>query len=684
MRSFRSGVSAPEEGLGWPAYLRRWIILAVSVALPSLFLVFLSFRLVTQEHELSVKRMEEARIQAERQFASDLQRKLDEWTAPIAAATWKELLLFRRSFASSNAWVAGVAVEDRLIPPWEYIAGGADSPPSGFADHWMLGRRLEFAQPDHAGALSQYLQALERAETPSQAGLVRLAMSRVYRKSSNWEDALRELKELVKLPQSVTDELGVPIPFYAAGMLLLENEHHLETYALLEDALLFAGTLSPVALTMAGDLLERLSTAAPGARRSWTDLQRLWEEHRRGSNEQEELRKDYPYFRAALRQETLPPAHSPRWLLHGAEPSLVGLVSLRDEMEVLVAVPLQPLLERVYQEGNFALLGYALPQVGRGSEPAGYWLGDRFHNLQLLLPRGGPPGTANPLHSRFLGALAAVIVGVTLFASYLWWRDTRRELQLAKMRSDFVSSVSHELKTPLTSVRMFAETLILRELSRPEQHQYLEWILSESDRLTRLLNNILDSSKIESGSKQYHFETVDLNDIARSAAASLQLPIKEKGFELRLSLHPEPLWLRGDPDGLEQSILNLLQNALKYSGASRRIQLRTALSGGQEALVEVGDEGMGIAPHDHRRIFERFQRTKEALLHKIPGTGLGLALVKHALDAHQGRIQIQSALGRGSTFSVFLPLCPPAAPRERGGNSMTISPPKSGIASAEK
>lgn len=268
---------------------------------------------------------------------------------------------------------------------------------------------------------------------------------------------------------------------------------------------------------------------------------------------------------------------------------------------------------------------------------------------------GAGPDDARGIYAGLIG----VVVGVTFFAGYLWWRDTRRELELAQLRSDFVASVSHELKTPLTSVQMLAETLRLRELGRPERHEYLDLILSESNRLGRLLRNVLDFAQVEKGTRVYQPQPVQLGAVLEAVSHVLQQPLQEKHLALEVS-GEAALELNADPDALEQAVLNLLYNAIKYSHPGGRIAVQTRREE-REAVIEVVDQGVGIHPREHRRIFERFYRAPEAHNRRIPGTGLGLALVKHIVEGHGGRVAVESAPGKGSTFAIRLPL--PGIPR---------------------
>jgi signal transduction histidine kinase len=260
------------------------------------------------------------------------------------------------------------------------------------------------------------------------------------------------------------------------------------------------------------------------------------------------------------------------------------------------------------------------------------------------------------LQRSFYFLALVLVLGVTLFGAYLLWRDVRREVGLADLRSQFVSSVSHELKTPLTAIRMFAETLRLGRSKDPTaQMEYLDTIVNESERLTRLLNNVLDFSKIEQGKRIYHPAPASLSEIVRTAARAMEYPLKQQGFKLDVWIDESLPQIRVDRDSIEQAVLNLLSNAMKYSGESRTVGLRVRRED-DYALIQVIDKGVGIDPKEQARIFEKFYRVPTRENESLPGTGLGLALVAHIAKAHGGSVRVESTPGEGSTFSVLLPL----------------------------
>ncbi len=253
--------------------------------------------------------------------------------------------------------------------------------------------------------------------------------------------------------------------------------------------------------------------------------------------------------------------------------------------------------------------------------------------------------------------LSALLALVLMSGIALALKVADRAMRLSAMKSDFVSNVSHELRTPLASIRLFAELLRLGKVASPETvREYGEYIEAESRRLSRLIDNILDFSRIESGRKTYRFAPADLREVVAGTVRSFEVHLKDRGFRVALESPDGPLPpVVIDPDAIGQALHNLLDNAVKYSGDSKEITVRLAREG--DALVlEVRDRGIGIPKPEQAKIFERFHRVSTGLVHEVKGSGLGLSIVQHIVEVHRGRVAVESEPGRGSTFRIRLPL----------------------------
>jgi two-component system phosphate regulon sensor histidine kinase PhoR len=262
------------------------------------------------------------------------------------------------------------------------------------------------------------------------------------------------------------------------------------------------------------------------------------------------------------------------------------------------------------------------------------------------------------LRSRFERNLVLIVALDLLLLAGAWFlfRAFARELELTRMKSDFVSTVSHELRTPLALIRMYAETLDMGRIKdEAKKKEYLGTIVRETERLSRLVNNILNFARIEAGRKQYRMAQVDLNAAVGSVLSSYEDHLRERGFEPQVALAADLPLIQADEEALSEAIINVMDNAVKYSGDSRYLRVATGRDG-TAVFVEVEDRGVGIAPQHHRKIFDTFYRVSDGLMHGTKGSGLGLALVRHIMDAHGGSVGLTSSPGAGSTFRLSFPI----------------------------
>jgi two-component system phosphate regulon sensor histidine kinase PhoR len=230
--------------------------------------------------------------------------------------------------------------------------------------------------------------------------------------------------------------------------------------------------------------------------------------------------------------------------------------------------------------------------------------------------------------------------------------------RVEEMRADFVANASHELRTPLASLSGFIETLQGSAKNDAQaRERFLDIMKAQATRMARLIDDLLSLSRIELKAHVQPEHPVDLAPIVRQVADGLQTLARDRGVEVKIAVPPEPLAVRGDRDELIRVFENLVENALKYGASGKRIDIAVAREGGDnEAVVSVRDYGPGIAPEHVPRLTERFYRVDVAESRAQGGTGLGLALVKHILHRHRGRLAIESTPGKGATFAVRLPL----------------------------
>ncbi len=274
--------------------------------------------------------------------------------------------------------------------------------------------------------------------------------------------------------------------------------------------------------------------------------------------------------------------------------------------------------------------------------------------LAAELP-GDDPAAAVAFRNRTLYILLLVLLYVGIGVGFgLTLREISRAYKLSRLKTDFVANISHELRTPLTSVRLFAETLREGRAESPQEvRECVEMLSSEAERLSKLVEKLLDWSRLESGRRMLELrktEVPQLLDEIAVAYRAQQLPASYQS-EVEPGLPP----LDVDRDAMAQVVLNLLHNAVKYTGPDKRIRLR-ARKAGKGVAIEVEDNGPGVRPQDRKRIFERFYRGDDLLSRSTEGTGLGLAISKKIVEAHGGRIELETKVGEGSTFRILLPV----------------------------
>jgi len=251
----------------------------------------------------------------------------------------------------------------------------------------------------------------------------------------------------------------------------------------------------------------------------------------------------------------------------------------------------------------------------------------------------------------FVGIIAVMLIGV-----FVTVRAVIHELEVSRMKSEFVSNVSHELKTPLALIRMFGETLDTGIVTdERKRREFYSIIRKESERLTHLINNVLDFSRMDTGVKEYNFEEADLIEIVRSSLEAYKFHIRDLGFEIESELLGELVMPKIDKDAISQALLNLLSNAVKYSEDRKYIRVEVHKDS-TSALISVTDHGVGISKEQLKRIFDKFYRVPTTKAKKTRGSGLGLTLAKHIIEAHEGRIEAESEVGKGSKFTIRIPL----------------------------
>jgi len=615
-----------------------------------------------QDNELRKRRAEEAR----QQKAAEIGRHMADRLEKTEQALLRELsaasnIIRKVHLMYSDLIFVGRIQNGQLKMPWDSNEKHLSSTKENRSGELILqAQQAEFSMNNFRRALALLNQALSSATSASQKSFIRLQMGRILVNSGDEEGALRLYKDILDLSGKLTDEYGIPLPLYAADRLSVLNGEIEPVLDRLEGLLRENGWLPPAALYLIRDITVQLEDKV----QSSVPLDRINKLRQSVESGLEKLGRiqtlnTFVTGWISRRNSSTWENEFYTWETHGDIP---WIVSIRDgfeeEAQYLFSFHGPEVLNTVTQADG---LGETYPGsclIVIGPDAEGILPGRSFQGFRLRFEETGISAWSRsslPFPILYWSILI-LVVGFTGFGMYLLWRDVRRELALADMRSHFAASVSHELKTPLTAIRMFAEALTMGVQKKPEaQQEYLQTIISESERLSRLLNNVLDFSKIEQGTRTYRFELTSLEDVLQAAAKAMAFPMDQKGFSLQIEADKEIPQVQADKDALEQAVLNLLHNAVKYSGKNRKILLKLYRKE-NKICIDVIDFGIGISDENKTHIFGKFFRVSGSENQRIPGTGLGLTIVSHIAEAHGGRVEVLSQPREGSTFSIILPM----------------------------
>ena len=637
-------------------YQKQILLFFLVFVLPCVVLVILSLRMINQEQELAEKRALDERGRIAAEMGQYLFNRLETIKNQETSAGFT-----MDGPKNPEVMLIGLVEDNQLKLPWEISPEDNSERQSlaqrDFTQKIRLAEEEELINKKFSRAAQLYQNILKTSATRTQRGYAQLLMARVQIKSGQIEEAISLYTNILTLPSNIIDEFNIPFFLYAAGRLTDNNVSLKEVAERVRERLNESYWMSPSESYMIREICEKLIAAKSETNPKDNVKENLLLVQKNISRIERALtlQREFPGLLLNLQseqQETV-------WTAYGDGPWLLSLTSpILDSKSVLIVVNAPDVIGTLQFDKNLAsIIPRDVYLVAEGTG-LGEYMGPNFRGIRIAFSENQENALIKQqsLQQSFYLLALFLVIGVTLFGAYLLWQDVRRDLRLAEMRSQFVSSVSHELKTPLTSIRMFAETLRLgRSKDRAMQDEYLDTIVNESQRLTRLLNDVLDFSKIEKGKRAYKMVSNSLPEIIRTAVRAMEYPLSQQEFKLHVQIEEEMPDILVDGDAIEQAVLNLLSNAMKYSGDSRNIDLKLKKIEHQ-VVIQVIDRGIGIDHHEQKKIFNKFYRIPSPENERTAGTGLGLSLVSHIVEAHGGRLEIESTMGKGSNFSIFLPL----------------------------
>lgn len=637
---------------------RHLLVLFLAVTLlPASALAWLGWRLIEQDRVI-----EEQRIQVRRGQAADL----------IVTALQQALSAAEQRLADPSTRRAAPPSDDALV----IVLGprSMETYPNTRLLYYPLGPTLkevraelfvpgedyEFRLQDQAKAIASFRALARSADAAVRAGAL-LRLARNLRKASRLSEALEVYAELSKVGEISIN--GVPAELVArrarCALLTEQNrpaEARREAEGLdadlrdgrwqLEHAayLHFSQEVSRWLQTARGPELEREALAAA--------VERLWEK-RQAAGPGESIASGRESFHFQGRSLTL--------LWHGAGERLAALVAGPLYLERVWLAEFSPLLSS--QAVRVALLD------GAGRPIFGAIPGAASGELRRVPSDTGLPWTllvasadpqADPDHSaarrRLLLAGLVLLLMVASAGGYFMARAFSRELAAARLQSDFVAAVSHEFRTPLTALRQVSEVLTDgRVLDEERRQSHYQAQARSTDRLQRLVESLLDFGRMEAGAKAYILQRLDAAPLVRSVAQEFQTAVEGRGYHIEHNIDEGTPAVNADSEALARALWNLLDNAVKYSPDNHTVWVELAQEGARVA-ISVRDQGRGIPRGEHKEIFRKFVRGAASKADGIKGTGVGLAMVQHIVRAHGGDIHLESHPGKGSTFTLLLPV----------------------------
>ena len=695
------------------------LLFVLGIVLPSLLLGYLAFRGIQNDRALLEQaRLDDHRRIAERVVSlvdekittveqafsatvTDSQKALPrELTTRLENLIDKYPLVEQVFFSQDSETIRFPVAELLFVPNGQRPSKSPPARPLSVAPMIHFAQRLEFQQQNFSQALISYQQAIEQATDDDIKGELLNAVARVQKKSALFKDAISTYKKIADDFGRVVISDGIPLGLAARmelGSLFSttgDDSSSLNTFIDLYKSLINREwTLQKAQFEFftrrVKDSLSEIFSNPP----SGLQLQ-SYQSAFQNLGEEERERRDYTERVLAFQENaasgleakisgtmTEPGDSAMRLNLDiGKYSYLVSILRpasrIADRANGTWGIILKPdvLRENVLRP---AFHQYVFPEEtawivkGRDGRPiltsenpptgtvtvrANFAANFPDWSLELYQP---PPRLLNTLLISRQGLyfyMFLLITGILIFGLILTVRAVSHELELARMKSDFVSTISHEFKSPLTSIRQLAEMLHSgRVPSEERRRQYYDVLLEQSERLSLLTENILNLARIEEGRKKFEFEKTDPARLLQEVVSSMQDRVRHEGFSIELEIKKGLPMIMLDRVAITQAITNLIDNAVKYSGESRRI-IVSASDEGASLHIAVRDFGVGIRKEDLDKVFERFFRGGDELTRTVKGSGLGLTLVREIVEAHQGTVYAESEPGKGSTFFIRLPL----------------------------
>jgi len=683
---------------------RLIIIFLLTIVLPSIILSIFGIMAIRNEKyrrdQQVLDEQQKAMMLLKSQFSAQLKSVeiLLRNTAQLPAFSNREYRVIQQNL---NVSLRGNAPVDQVFILFEdgysfypflesgpAISNGSDpvftDPQQGLIEQaWQA----EFSDNDYRSAISLYDELLNQTTEYNTRAVILNRLARAQKKSGKIVSAIRTYERIVEVYPSSLTSTRLPLAI-TAEIQMIDCERILgrasqaldRTISLYESIVGGEWTLNKDQYMMYAEMAEQIgqdlfneSSVDTGNREQYNRFgaQRELYQERVG---QWEIRRKIeaeiiPVLKNMTSRSESEPFHLSREIqgddfLITVVP-LSGLLCVKWDNDRLIREWLKPIAENLSINERFNVTitdisGQVLLEDGDAESEFSSVTGefdDYFPPWKIQIARASlDDQLGTQLYQSYYFWSILIMLIVLIFGTLLIVRSLAHEREVMAMKSEFISSVSHELKTPLTSIRALTERLLEGKVkSKEKMQQYFLVIDQDASRLTRLVKNILDFSKIEAGKKEYHFEITDITIWLDEAVGDFCKDHIHDHIEINKHFEPDIPSVAIDRDALSQCIFNLLDNAIKFSPDSKSVDLDLKKEYGS-VLIRVKDRGIGIQKDNLDHIFDKFFQATSPVQQSVKGTGLGLALVKHVIEAHKGRIQLESSPGQGSVFTLFLPI----------------------------
>jgi signal transduction histidine kinase len=541
---------------------------------------------------------------------------------------------------------------------------------ASFTSRYQQAEKSEFAQRKYSVAEKQYVSALKYANDKSDSAKVYNAVARICVKSGDQKRALDLCKKIINTFNNTSNAFGFPYAYFSIDQSIKLTDVNLKSEV--EELLVnfLSGLVTnQIPYTIAtSDIIRAIQNESNKIENKET--QKRIDSLSKIIHRRIVAINDYKNSLQSIinkEEEVEPPLQLKDFLAIGNENNNNEILLLHpsDEYSVGYIVSLRNIDSLVTIELNKTptKFAYDIQLVDRNMNSSFLnrdgiiqnIFSPFFKNKVIQVTLKNPNIIEEHVFERKITTAIGLflLLGAMLIGLFTLIQDDKRKKRMTLLRSDFVSNVTHELKTPLTSINMFAESILLgRVKSEKDLKKYANVIVKESERLKRMITNILDFSRKENDKLAYHLKECDLLEIVNSTMDEMNYWLEINKFEVTLDLQ-ENIMAFVDPDGIKQVLSNLISNAIKYSDRKKKLIVRLYKKG-TKAFIEVEDHGIGIPEEKQKSIFDKFYRVNSKKNENISGTGLGLTVSKDIIEAHNGKLLVRSIVNEGSTFTIIL------------------------------